>query len=752
MGKIRCALSATTAISALILGTPTIGYAATGAHGLEEIVVTAEKRSSNLQRTAVTENVLSAKQLIENGISTPNDLQKEVPNLLVQQSGPLMNYYIRGVGAGVTGPDDQPGVAFNVDGVYTESPYLSQAVMFDVAQVEVLKGPQGTLFGRNATAGAINVTTQNPKFDLGGYFDLEAGNFGTVKASGALDLPVNNKVAIRLAFNSANHGGYDRDRTDDENIKAGRFKLLYQPDATVKFLLSTDYEWLGGKGGATIPFGANGAPLSSNPWAGVADPAVQNAESPAHASAPIFGFPSGYYGKGAEQNINNYGVTGQLDWKQPFVTAELLAGYHVADAQAVSYDTGFGLPVDNISREKSVELRLASPTDASRISWTAGLYYYGQVITGEQAALLGSAGTPLAADPGAGFVASEVIDGFNNYNIHNTTNNYAAFTQATVPITNRIRLVAGGRVLNEEQTHGDTRVNYFLGAAAPPFASSSAAHWNTATWSAGVEADVTPNSFAYARAATGWKAGGTTDAEAPYSSFKPEELRSYTLGVKNRFFGNSVHLNGELFYWDYSHSQYSTFVVANVNGVPTPSPIPVNAAKAHIEGADIDASWLATVNDRFTLALEYILQARYDQFILPSLSPVAGCAVVGGSVYDCSGSNLPNEPHISATAGYVHSFLLPDSSLVQFDASTKYQTHVLTTLNAGGSGFQKAYTLSGMGLTYIPPSTRWTVRVYVNNIENAVVKTAGALSPVTGTAWGAILPPRTYGVQFHYDF
>ncbi|WP_375382964.1 TonB-dependent receptor plug domain-containing protein [uncultured Sphingomonas sp.] len=225
------------------------GQAAPTSQGLTDIVVTAQRRSENLQRAAVAVDVVSGSDIAAAGVTQVARLNEQVPALTVEPTSTGNLIFIRGVGNFTVTPNSDPAVAFNYDGVYVGRPTGSTGVFFDLERVEVLKGPQGTLYGRNATGGAINVIPVQPKIgELSGYGTVSYGDYNALIAEAAINLPIGDKGAIRISANRSQHDGYLSDGGSDERLTSGRIQLKAEltPDITVR--VAGDYSHSGGFG------------------------------------------------------------------------------------------------------------------------------------------------------------------------------------------------------------------------------------------------------------------------------------------------------------------------------------------------------------------------------------------------------------------------------------------------------------------------------------------------------------------------
>ena len=220
---------------------------------LQEIIVTAERKASNVQKTAISIATIKADTLREAGVNRAEDLSLLVPGLDIENSGPgAAAVYIRGVGANPFSAFQDQANAFSVDGVFFNRGIGPDITFYDIDRVEVLKGPQGTLYGRNATGGAVNVITKRPVLgEMAGDAQAEYGNYGAYHLSGAVNLPVDDKVAVRLAGNRVAHDGYYRDGSDDEDSWALRGGVLVEPVDSVSLFVSADYAEQHGRGPGT---------------------------------------------------------------------------------------------------------------------------------------------------------------------------------------------------------------------------------------------------------------------------------------------------------------------------------------------------------------------------------------------------------------------------------------------------------------------------------------------------------------------
>jgi iron complex outermembrane receptor protein len=213
---------------------------------VEEILVTAERREETVQRTSLALSVLRAEQLKVGGVTQANDLASLVPGLTISNAGGIVQTYLRGVGSFATDARAEPSIAYNLNGVYIARPAGIGSVFFDLDRVEVLKGPQGTLYGRNASGGAINIITNKPKFEFGASALVEGGNFSDINGQGYVNVPLSDTVAFRLAGQMSERDGYLSDGYDDEDTEAARLMGLWEPSEKFSLLFTGEYTSVGG--------------------------------------------------------------------------------------------------------------------------------------------------------------------------------------------------------------------------------------------------------------------------------------------------------------------------------------------------------------------------------------------------------------------------------------------------------------------------------------------------------------------------
>ncbi len=443
------------ASTALTLACPGVTYAQSASptaesdQGLGDIVVTAQRRSESSQKAAVPLSVIDGATLSEAGVTQLDRLNQLAPALSIQPSSTGNLIFLRGVGNFTVVATSDPAIAFNYDGVYVGRPTGSTGVFYDIARVEVLKGPQGILYGRNATGGAINVLPQQPRLgEFSGYASGTFGNYNTINAEGALNAPLGEKGALRLSLSTSNHDGYLRDGTQDEKTIAGRIQIKAEltPDLTVR--VAGDYAHNGGVGNSVSYFGRyarnpaarvvagpvpgtnyyNFIPSNIDPAEGIYSPTSQ-----AYRQATPFGpFGRLLNALSPYANVNNnfYGTNAEITWNTGAGTLTVIPAWRYSDLDYIAPAAAFIFDNDETAEQHSLEARFAGER-VGMFDYTIGAYYFDEQINSRTSLTLSNAGN--------------YIDQKLN------TKSYAAFGRITANLSEKLRLVGGVRYTRDEK-------------------------------------------------------------------------------------------------------------------------------------------------------------------------------------------------------------------------------------------------------------------------------------------------------------
>ena len=703
--------------------------AESAAPALEEIVVTAERRSAGVQTTAVAVSAFSAETLERSQVDNIEDLTQLVPNVNFGQQFGNARIAIRGIGFDTIAPGSEARVAYHLDGVYISRPSAGLAGFYDVERIEVLRGPQGTLYGRNATAGSVNIISRAPSHDFSGYGKFTIGNYGRIETEGAIGGGIVDGIAARVAVRTERRDGYGTNLAtgqdaDNRHTLSGRFRLRADPSPRLRLDLIADYHEEDDRSNALHYFGAG------NPNRVPVGIALGGRVSPNYHDI---------YSDIASSNVrNNWGLQGQ-------------ARYELSDS----------LTLSSLSAYRETEYRTQTDLDAT----DAPLTFYGQIETADQFSqelqLSGEFGA-LNFIAGAYYFRENIDSGLTvPFNLRilggadrviqgqaiggqTETRAWALFGQADYALTPELKLVVGLRYSDEDK-HLDEYAQFDLvrtfdpnNPIIPNRTQSIDGAWNAWTPKFTIEYQPTKNLFLYGTASRGFKSGGF-NVGGLQTPFEPEIIWNYEAGLKADWFDRRLRTNLAAFYYDYSDLQ----VTKVVNNVITT----VNAATAVIKGVEGEINWLATDNLRFDASFA-LTDSEYREFATSDPArPALG-------VIDLAGNRLSQSPRYTFfVAGQydIHTATKGTfSPRVEFYATDQVYFNAFNRDVAS----QPAYELVNLLVNWESASGRWTGAAFVRNltdkqyIANAFVGTSLLADPVVGVAG----PPRTYGLTFGYRF
>ncbi|WP_229452007.1 TonB-dependent receptor [Massilia niastensis] len=709
-----------------------------------EVIVTAQRTPAPVSRTPVAMSVQSGEQLTRAGADTASLLGARLPNVHLDQAADGLRITIRGVSNADATDKGDPSAAFMLDGVYVARPVGQTFGFLDVDRIEVLRGPQGTLYGRNTTAGVVNVISNGPTERLEGMVALEAGTHGSRKLEGVFNVPVSPALALRAALAERRHDpylkngqgtphapGYDR---DERNARLSA-KLALGRDASL--LVRYDHSEASENNDRFVPDTnfytgiASGAPA----WrAGTTDQRLTNAFRPSNIAPQ-----QGYQDKRAR------GLSADLRWDLGPATLYYLGARRKLDQDMLqnyyyritpAFAIGVLNQYEGRNTQDSHELRIATD-DQAVLSAQAGIYYFSE----ESHTVYSFRGLELLRLPPYYVFPSGPTK----------SQSKAAFGQLTWRLAPGLRLSAGPRATHDDKSRvGST--NFQQGPVFNPAtdrallnAASLATH--KTTWRLGAEADLAPATLAYATVATGYKAGGFNDGCIAGASalgiacpaavavpadklyYQPETLRSYEAGLKTRFWNGRATLNAAAFHYDYTNLQLSG--VAILQGAPRF--ITTNAGVASVKGLELDGQLAVGAAGRLSYGMT-LLDAHYDRY-----SP--------DGVRSWAGRKLDRAPSHVFTLGYDHRFALAGGQLtagVFARASGAYVIAVPSQLLEYGI---PSRTATDATLGYRPDGARWSVLLRARNLENKV-------QPVAIDSFGMTVPssPRTVDLRVDYRF
>ncbi|WP_235538656.1 TonB-dependent receptor [Sphingomonas sp. Root710] len=712
-----------------------------------EIVVTAQKRSESLQKIPLAVTAVTGADLERRGIRDVQGMVSSIPNLNLGVNIGAAKVSLRGIGLENQSAAAEGSIAFHSDGVFLSRPITALASFYDVQQVEVLRGPQGTLYGRNATGGSINITTRKPTQDLSGYFNLTAGNYSRITVEGAVSgAIVRDVLAVRVAFQTQNRDGFGKNvitgnDVDDLNSRAIRGTVLFTPSERLTVDLKADYFRERDRAGA---FHSPGGAGFSAP--GV--PIIRYGE----AQGGIL--PTDLRDVSAEDDPQNvlkfWGVQGKI-------TYALSDGIEISSLTAYRSTSNFGLTdLDGTnlplvkqfrtedSKQFSEELQLSGKAD--RLSWLLGLFYFHENNKGITADPLNPART-LFFGPDiltTGFLAGGSLK----------TDALAAFGQATYEVVDDLRITLGARYSSEKKTdHDDLAFDIFTpyeGSFATPQATlDRSKRFKSFTPRVAVDYQMTPDVLLYASWSKGFKSG-TYSLGAGTPPVDPEKVSAFEAGIKSQLFDRRLRLNLAGFYYDYKDLQ-----VGKVVGTTSATLQLENAATATIYG--LEAEFEARISPQFQIDGNAAwLHARFDSYISADPARPFGDGTTldnGIPAFNLKGKRLSQSPEFAVFVGA--QYRVP-SRLGEFTlrGEVAWKDRVYFTpfnLDYVGQGPNARVNLF---LNWLSNDEHWTGSLFVKNLtDKTVVANLNVSSSVVGfPLTGYLEDPRTYGLTIGYKF
>ncbi|MDB5579278.1 MAG: TonB-dependent receptor [Bradyrhizobium sp.] len=708
---------------------------------IADIVVTAEHRSARLQDTPIAIAAFGGAELQRQHITSLDGLVTKIPNVQFSQQLGMARIFIRGVGLDSQSPGADPRVAIYTDGVYNARPQAGFASFFDLDRVEVLNGPQGTLYGRNATAGAVNIITRDPTDKLSGYGTITVGNYSLVQTEGAISGPLTDTLDARLAFTTSNRGGFGKnistgDDVDDDDRRGVRGKLLFKPGGDFRVLLEGDY-W------READHGASGSHFLMN------TPGNQD-----YGQEQGYVLPTGPFdtaGSNPHTRIKTYGGASTIDFG--------LAGFHLTSVTGYRHTTShvdgnadqstadfIKLTLDEKSDMVTQEVRLARTIGLADI--LVGGYYFH-----ENNFALTVANTSSAYFPAFGASASGnccigipkqpgpfVILQGGYFGGTQHTDAYALFTQETFHITSTLSLDLGVRY-SYEKRNIDQFYQFdlsrpagtlpILTAATGATYASQEASWDSLDPKVTLHYKITPDVMAYVTYTKGFKSGGFNFSQIQ-PAFAPEKLDDWEGGIKADFWDRRLRVNLAAFHYKYSNLQVNTVVQTSL--------LTTNAGGATVDGVEAQISAAPTNNLHVDLNAAW-LDARYTDFT--TIDP--GHPQLG--LQNLAGNRLQYAPRGKISGSIAYTI---NTKLGSFTprADLAWSDHFFFSQFNLPYIAQKSYYLGNLYLDF-DAGNGWTASAFLKNVGDKRYLIASVQSGLFlgGQAVGQYGDPRTFGVS-----
>ncbi|WP_417320667.1 TonB-dependent receptor [Emcibacter sp.] len=734
-----------------------------GAFVLEEITVTARKIEENLQETPIAISAFTGEGLERRQIFSTDNLDNVTPNLQFSNNAPLAGnnnssqVFIRGIGQTDPTSTVDPGVGIYIDDVYMGQSVGGTMDFRDIAGIQILRGPQGTLFGRNTIGGAILISTQEPGEEFGGTFKGGVGSDNLRELNLALDIPMGDKVKSRFTYGTRIQDGYvirvsDGVDLGDKNSYTATGKIVFTPSDDLEIKLQFDYTEAD-ENGSPLVFAASNesqifqkvvslaagcpgmanlgqdVPLIDDPRCAndfqAAGPFANNGTNPLKSYLENWG-GSLHLAYDVNEDITLKSITSyrELDW------------YGVRDADNTPFPILHTL-YDSNGKQFSQELQALYTSD--RLTGVAGLYYYEEEIDDDVEVTV----SPPPNPEGRG----DSDDNFTD------NSNWAAFTQWSYDVTDQLTVTLGARYTSETKASTPDQYSYTNPTNKYLEVKEYSQDFDAFTINANIAYRWNDNVMTYVSYSEGFKSGGWNshfntdfdDDPATFAilqqihSFDEETAKNYEIGFKADLLDNTLRLNGAIFSTDYNDLQlvYRAFV----------APFITNAGKASNDGAELELTWLPADNLVIDAGISY-LDATIDEVVtFPNEN-------VFGSVE--AGNRLPFAPEWQANFGIGYTFEPDGSDLTwtpRVDMSYQSKTY-FDAINTEEIAQTEGRTIVNASIILEPSDVTWKFVFGVNNLTDKLYPIAGNSSLGTGSGYAEIAyaRKREWFANFTYNF
>lgn len=693
-----------------------------------DIIVTANRVASSAQRTAVALTAYTGDDLARQGVANVAALQSIDSSVNLTQTTGASYVAIRGVASSDVTQIGDPAVPIARDGFFTNRSYGVATSMYDLKRVEVLKGPQGTLQGRNSTGGLVSIITNRPVRGDHVYGSIEVGNYGEFHGEMGANLDLADGIQVRASGIFFRHNGYrlstaTNQRQDDEDVGSGRIQVALTPSDRLHLWASYQHDSTDQNGDAVL-----NSPLGVRPVLNRANATM------------IYNAAPGYY-RLTDDRIRweaSYAITDGID-------VTYAGGYDVMDWHNGQNKTDPTYPAvrqfqqHEHPRTFNHEVRISTSPDkpfsiqggyfnfSEKNTLTAGLY--------NLQATAPIAGTPLDTSNTYGIV-------FNFPTVKQSSN--AVFGQAAYKISDFVKLSAGARYTWDKKDQvgvATLQLNSLVSPYAPaltiPTLQNGSSSDRKPSFHAGIDYTPTGRNLLYAKFDSGYKAGGfNSNGSGPPVVYGPETIKAFEVGSKNRFFGSTLLLNADGFYMDYSGYQAAqSSGVLNGNGV-------FNVGSAKIYGAEVQAVVQMGAFGRLDTNVTY-LHTRFGSGITVTDG--------GGSTRSIGGNHLPNSPSFVATAGYEYPFNI-GSGVVTARVDGKYSSSYYYTVFNDPDTQSRSFATGNASVSYTPKNGVWDAQIFVRNFTDKVVLANAQRDFVSNLNTYQFQPPRTFGGRFSFHY
>lgn len=725
----------------LLIGAACTLASAQESAGLEEIIVTAQRRAESLQNVPIAISAFTEETLERSRIETMEEIVTRTPGFTMTAfNAGQPRLFIRGIGSTDDGAAQDNSVAVFVDDVYIGRGAGQAPEIYDLARVEVLRGPQGTLYGRNVVGGVVHLISAAPEEEARAQGEITAGRFDALEIKGMATGAISENLAARVSFVTINRSGYAHNILLDEELEDREFfgvrgQLLWEPSDVLEVRLAADYSDHSDNGqsrkGRTGDFGP--APFGS-----VTD--VLSTDDPRVSETPRDTF----------QEVELGGVSARIQWSTPIGTLTSVSAYRESDSDIQDAFTGIGSPpylvLDTRNREfenaeqLSQEIRLAWESPGRRFNGVAGIYYLSEDVDRVEISDLESVIGELLPSVLGGLLGSS-----GSFQMAENTS-LGLFASTDYAFSDRWSVTLGARysrddkdIATEVRELRDGGGGEFGFIAAPPLEEFSIANdddWGAFTPSFSVQYQATDDHNLYFSASRGFKSGGfqgqAPTARAAETPFDPEFAWNYEIGAKTSWFGDRFIANAALFFTDYEDLQ------VRQNAATPDNPLPVlritNAAEAEATGLELE------FNARPVAALDIwgslsLLDTEFKNF-------------VDNAGRDVSGNNMLFAPEVQYNVGLQYNGTVSEDTAWFGRVEYRWQDEYFDDPANLPVHNHESYGLLDAALGVSFAEGRWELNLWGKNLTDELYATHNI--PFLGDRFLTFGPPRTYGVTIKY--
>jgi len=709
-------------LSALAVALPQAAFSQSSA--LEEVIVTAERRAQDAQDVPIALTIIGGSEISPAGISSISDVALKTPNLTYTQFNigePQL--FLRGLGTTIDSAGADPTVSVFIDDVYVGRSAGATSDLYDLERIEVLRGPQGTLYGRNVTGGAISIVTKRPSEEFEAKVGVTVGNYGLTVFRGLVNGPIGDNLAGSMTFSKRDRDGFaysnvSGQELDDADNLSLRGKLLWDISDNTELLLGFDYS-TDDNNGQCRNLTKLDNPAGDHNAGGVFVPLLKqikidtNSEDPRTCAMTIEQY--------AERDVFGLSARLQMEFANDLSLTSITA-YRELEYSWLQELGGLDSPPNLLSVEDnegddadqiSQEFRLTH--DGDRLFWVAGAYYFKENVDR-------FANVPIFFGPNSPVAPGALLD--RSWQQSATNTSMALFGQVVWSVTDALALTLGGRHTWDEKEMDNA---YYSSPGNEVYNFKGLEEsWDEFTPRVTVDWQVTDDHMLFATWSKGYKSGvfisQNTTAALAETPLEPEEATNMEIGAKTRWFDNRLQLN--LVYFDLENENQQLFRLENFTLV---------SENFGTESSGIELDFIAALGKNLTLSGMY---ASLD------------AEIVGGQF---AGNVAPRSPDYKYSVALNYNTALGNGAMLDFDASVSYSDNWYMEATNQGVSYMDDYSIVDASVRYTSSGGNWEVTLWGKNLSDELVTSHSIVSSFGGSV-ELFAPPRTYGVTANYFF